>query len=141
LRDRIPSRGTGAAVDRVVEGLGAAAISRRDRGASVNQLPPEGGFVGRGGDVQRGVPGVYVVADLVERYSSAPCLVAPTARRVTASSGAAASNSAARAWSPCAIARTNVINDASSRTGEPELDSKLSLPAPVSSMRPHLWRS
>jgi hypothetical protein len=49
-----------------VKRLGAAAVPRADGGAGVQQHPDDRGPVAGGGNVQRSIAGIQVMADLIE---------------------------------------------------------------------------
>jgi hypothetical protein len=66
LRDRVPPRASRDAIDRVMEGHGAAAIGGHGVRAGVHQLADKASSIRSCSDVQRGVAGVHVVIDLVE---------------------------------------------------------------------------
>lgn len=66
LCHRIPSRRTWHAIDRVVERLRAATITGRHERANRDEVPPEAGLVRCRRNVQRGVPGIDLMAYLLQ---------------------------------------------------------------------------
>ena len=66
LSGGIPSRRTRAAVNRVVQRLGAAAVESADRSATINEFTDDIRLEGCRGNVQSAVAAVHVVLNLCE---------------------------------------------------------------------------